>query len=242
MSKNEKPVAPLDAKIETKTVKHTFSPAEREEMNQEMLSQFEQGRALESELQEVKSSYKAKMDSVDSRLVALTTALRCGFDMRPARCVVVFRPKDRKKDFYLESDWGVQKEPDADGNIPPMVPALTEDMTQDDFQQDLLRAEAAFDCKCEIELFPPTPTDSGVLVVGRMKDRWHSALRVKIGNRKLEERLDSEQKSVKERFDAIKIAVKRLNIWAGEQLGKEAAKGFADPINAAVEAQKERVE
>jgi hypothetical protein len=227
MSKNEKPVAPLDAKVEIKTVKHTFLETERNGLNLDLLGQLETVEQLEFELKQVKSSFKAKIDEADSRIINLRTSLRNGFEMRPIKCWCICRPKDGEKDWYREDT----------GDL-----ALTEKMTQDDFQQDLIRAEAAFDRREEIELFPPTPTDFGVLVVGRMNDRWHSALRVKIGNRKLEERLDSEQKSVKLRFDAIKIAVKRLNVWAGEQLGKEAAKGFADPINAAVEAQKERVE
>jgi hypothetical protein len=114
-------------------------------------------------------------------------------------------------------------------------------MTAADFQQELIEAEAKFDAREEIELFKPAEGDRGILVVGRLAGRWFSALRVKIGKLELSERLDAEQKSVKERPAAVALAVKRFNAWAKDNL-KDLAAGFADSANTVAEAHKERAE
>lgn len=99
-------------------------------------------------------------------------------------CKVVFRPKDRKKDFF------VVETGEAVG---------TEDMTNDDMQQELLQA--------------PQGNDKAVLVIGKQGKRWFSSLRLRVGVFELQERLDSEQKSYKEREDAIRDAANRSKAW-----------------------------
>jgi hypothetical protein len=211
-----------------KSVKHTFTPSERGGLGDDLARAIGALRGVETEFDGIKASYKAKTAEVEARIDGLSTNLINGFDMRNERCVVVFRPKDKKKDFFLEGD-------------KTEIPILVEDMTRDDFQAELIQAESKFDLREEIQLFQATETDNGVLVVGRFVSKWFSALRVKIGKLTLEERLDSEQRSFKLRPDAVSHAIKRVNQWASENL-KEHSKGFQDSFKAVVDAHKERSE
>lgn len=217
-------------KTETKTIRHQFSDEEKIAMGGDLSRAIAHARDVESEFDEVKASYKSKLASATTRIGSISTALMNGFELRPTKCRVVYRPKERKKDFFL-----VDAPEDA-------APVLTEDMEAEDYAQDLIQAEAKFEAREEIQLFAPAADSVGTLVVGRFRGRWYSALRVTVGHSKIEERLDSEQKSVKARWDAVRLAGKRALEWLGETLGAEAAKGFRDPINTAVEAHREREE
>ncbi len=219
--------------IETKQIKHTFTEPERNTIGGDLARSIAGLRGVEAEFDQVKASYKAKTTEAEAKIDNLSTSLMNGFEMRMAKCVVVFRPKDRKKDFFLETEW-LQRNGDT-----PII--LTEDMTAKDFEQELIQAEAKFDSRDEITLFQPTEKDTGILVVGRLAGKWFAALRVKIGNLELSERLDSEQKCFKQRPDAVKHAIGRVAKWAKDNL-KEHAKGFEDSFHAVTEAHKERAE
>jgi len=221
-------------KVEVMTIKHEFDSSERQQIGGDLARTIGSLRGIQSEFDQVKASYKAKITEAESNMNRLSTDLVNGFEMREQRCVVVFRPRDRKKDFIAEEDWNdFGKE---------ALPALTEDMTQADFQTDLLQAESTFDRRCEITLFPRTANDFGLMIVGTLKGRWYSALRVTIGRHMLNQRLDSEQPSDKSRWGAIKRQALWLETWMLEELGKEAAKGFKEPIEKALNEQKEKVE
>lgn len=222
-----------DQKTETKLVKHTFTTDERNEIGTNLASALNSKRGVEAEFDQVKASYKSKAAESDARIDNLSTLLMSGMEMRQKRCIVVFRPKDGKKDYFLE-----EKEVTANGN----VPVLTEDMTSDDFQVDLIQVESKFEEREELPLFPETGDDRGVIAVGRLKDRWFSALRIKVGKQSIDERLDSEQRSVVNRFDAVKSSAARATTWLKTAIGTEAAKGFEESIKALIESQKERVE
>jgi hypothetical protein len=233
-----------ELKIEVKNVKHVFTPEELNEIGGNLARSIAAARGIESEFDQVKASYKAKTTEAEARIDNLSTARMNGFDMRSERCVVFFRPTDSKKDYWLESDARII----PNGNRVDLglvalgkLPVLTEDMTRDDFQADLLQAESKFDLREEIELFKPAEGDQGILVVGRFGGKWFSALRVRIGKLQLEERLDSEQKAFKLRPDAISTAVKRVNEWARANL-KDLAAGFQASFNAVAESHKERAE
>lgn len=223
-----------EPKIETKSVKHVFTPEEKNAIGQDLAQAIATHRNVQAELDQVKAMFKAKVTECEAKIDTLSTTMINGWDMRNERCVVIFRPKDRQKDYVLEADF-------AKNNGKSTV-VLTEEMTNDDFQAELVQAESKFECREEIPLFPATETEHGILVVGRLAGKWFSALRVKIGRLTLDERLDSEQKACKQRADAILSAVKRVNVWAKEALGRETAKGFEDHFSAAYESQKERVE
>lgn len=218
-------------KIEVKAVKHIFTPEERNAIGGDLARAIGTARGVEAEFTQVKASYKAKETEATARIDSLSTSLMNGFEVRQERCSVVYQPALRKKLYYIE---GVDP---AKGE-----PVLTEDMTAADFEQDLIQAESKFELREEIELFPPAGADNGVMVVGRFGDKWFAALRVQIGQRKLSERLDSEQPCAKKRYDQIKRKTKALQSWLVDNLGADTAKGFEGPIQAAVEAHKEREE
>lgn len=220
----------MSPKIEVKSVKHVFSPSEVAELNSEFRGAYEALKVVNSEFDSVKSQYKARIMEKEARMETLNATLSAGFEMRNKRCRVSYDVPKRLKIYHLEDD------------LEDAPPTLTVEMTADDFQQELFTAESKFEVKTEIELFPPAGNDKGVLVVGRFNDRWFSAIRASVGAHKLDERLDSEQLAAKERWPAIEVASGRYQEWLEKVLGKEAAKGFSEPLVKALAGQKERVE
>jgi hypothetical protein len=215
-----------------RNLKHKFTDAERIEIGSNLGRSVGALRGILGDFDKVKADFKAKITAEESNIDSLSTSLMNGFEMRNLRCEVVFRPADKKKDFYrvTETDDRLFELPD-----------LTDTMTTDDFQAELLQAESMFDHRDEINLFKPTGTDRGLLIVGRFGGKWFSALRVKIGKLELNERLDSEQRAFKTRLDAVRQAVSRVKVWAKENM-KDLAKGFEASFDGVVEAHKERVE
>jgi hypothetical protein len=132
----EKP-SPSPLKTELKTVKHSFTSDERLALGIDLARQHGVMAGIEAEFDQIKSAYKARTAEAEAKVGSLSTALVNGFDMRQVSCVVVFRPKDRKKDYFLESVWENATSPDY-----LTGPVLTEDMTRDDFQAELIQAEA----------------------------------------------------------------------------------------------------
>lgn len=226
------------AKIEIKNIKHTFTSDERNDLGGQLARSIGGLRGIEAEFDQVKASYKAKVTEAEAKIDNLSTGLVNGFEMRNERCRVNFRPKDREKDYVLESDFEKYTAGKLGGAL---TVVLTEPMAKDDYQAELVLAESKFDAREEINLFQPTDTDRGVLIVGRFAGKWYSALRVKIGKLTLDERLDSEQRAFKLRPDAVRHAVKRVKDWAKENLQKH-ADGFIPGFDAAFEAQKDRAE
>ena len=228
-------------KAEKKSVKHMFSIDERLELGNRLASAHRQLACIDADFQKVKDQFKSQISAVEAAIETVSTQIRDGWEMRDKLCVVRYRPNDKKKDYYLEDQ---SKEAETAG-IPLdqyALPVITEEMTPADFQADLILAESKFEAREEIALFNPANNDRGILVVGRMAGRWFSALRINVGGRNLEERLDSEQKSVKTRPDCVKQGCKRAQDWLAINLGKDAAKGFEASILNVVEAHKEREE
>lgn len=225
----------MERKVEVKNVKHVFTPSERLTIGTDLSRTLGGKRGIEAELDQVKASYKAKLAEADAKIDKLSTDLQNGFEMRDKACVVHFIPKERIKYYYLESDCG-----DA-GPVADTEPVAVEPMTYEEFQTELLMADAAFDKREEITIFPPTDNDYGNLVVGTMNGRWVCAVRMRVGKLNLTERMDSEQKACKERIGAITEAVGRAKKWLKENT-KEAAKGFDDFFTTLIEAHKERAE
>ena len=218
-----------------KSVKHIFTIPEIAQLNVDFRLADKTVHSIETEFDSIKASYKAKTTEAESRKETIGTALDAGFEMRIKECVVVFRPADRKKDFHLKE---VVTEA---GNTVGLVPILTEEMTKDDFEQDLLQAESAFESRTDLPLWS-LDNDSGKIVVGKLAGKWFSAVRGNIGNHRLEERLDSEQKCFKLREVAIETAGGRVVAWIETTLGKEVAKGFQLGIDKVLEAERGKVE
>lgn len=230
-------------KIEVKNVKHSFTFAERDELGGDLARALAGLRGVEAEFDQIKASFKAKITEFEARIDRLSTDRMNGFVMRDERCVVMYRPKDREKDYLLERDvlaWVENKSGPAKSGPAPVV-LLTEKMTEADFQAELIEAESIFDHQSKIDVFPPAGADQGVLIVGQLKGAWYSALRITVGKFKLQERLDSEQKSFKDRAGAITVAIARAKEWFKENL-KEAAKGFDGNLDKVIEANKEKAE
>lgn len=219
----------ISTKTESKSIKHPFTPIEREDLGKGLALCVGSLRGLLAEFDQVKKDYKAKESTHEAKIDLLSTNLCNGFEMRTVRCSVVYRPKDKKKDYYLE------------GHTNGDEPVLIEDMLPEDYQAELLAAESKFDLSERIQLFPPTETDNGALIVGKFGKHWYSALRITVGRLKLEERLDSEQQGFRQRWDAITHAAKRAEKWYKKEF-KEQGQGFQEPLLTAIEPHREREE
>lgn len=217
-------------KLETKNVRHNFTQDEKLGLGMKICQALDEASNIENEFDQVKAEFKAKSAKADAEVGDLRTKLTNGFETRPERVWPLYLPKLGTKQYRLE------------GQDEKAEPCLIEAMVRADYEMELIEAESAFEAKEEIALFVPTDTDRGVLVVGRLGGKWYSALRITIGKRTIQERLDSEQKAVKLRPDAVKVAAGRAQEWLAANLGAEAAKGFADTIKAVVETHKERTE
>jgi hypothetical protein len=112
----------MSTKKEIKTIKHTFSHAEREQLGIDLAQAFGTIRSIEAEFDGIKSNYKARTAEAEARIDRISSNITNGFDLREAECIVVYRPKDKLKDYYL-----------SDGDV-EAGPVLTERMTQEDFQ------------------------------------------------------------------------------------------------------------
>lgn len=238
-------------KTETKRVKHIFTADETAALNTGFRQAHRQVAVLESELDSVKSSYKVKVGEAEAKLEGIGAALDAGFELRDEECYVDYRHKDRIKAYYLKSevDTGLAIYKDWEGVADAILrgklklePIHTEPMTAEDYQVELVLAEAKFERKEELPLFIPAGEDMGLLIVGRLNGRWYTALRAVVGGKKLSERLDSEQAAVKKRPDAVAKAAKRFGDWLKETSGKEVAKGFESSLDELVTAHREREE
>ena len=215
---------PSKPKVEVKSVKHDFTTDEHRQLGGDLARCISGLRGIEAEFDQVKASYKSKTTEAEARIDKISTDITNGFEFRNERCLVILDLKESKKHFYLESAL-------VKGELPKgLEPVLTEPLTDADRQTELLEAESEFDARQDIALFPATESDSGILTVGRLGGKWYSALRIKIGTRVINERLDSEQACSKKRTDQIKRACKRFVEWVEENLGREEAKGFKNQI------------
>jgi hypothetical protein len=229
-------------KHETRKIRHNFTPEETAVLQRDFHQAVKNIKAVEEEFDSVKASYKAKIAEVESRSVTLSATIDAGFEMRDRKCVVLYRPKDRKKDYFAEEHEAALEKLNGKQLPEDIAPLLTEEMSDNDLQMELIEAEAKFELKEPIELFAPVNEDAGTLIVGRFGGKWFTALRVKVASRVLEERLDGEQPCFKNRPDAVRKAVKRFGDWLYKNLGKDAADGFAAGLDTVIDAHKEREE
>lgn len=223
--------------IVKKNVRHDFSPDEIAALNVDFRQSFANLKAVESEFDNVKAVWKSKTTEAESRMEVLNATLQAGFEMRQKECCVVFHPAEKKKYFYLSDFYEVS----PGHEVLDTEPVAIEDMTQDDFERDLIQVESAFGDRVEIILWE-AGSDIGRMIVGSQKNKWFAAVRGNVGAIKIEERLDGEQLATKKRIDAITRAAKRVNDWLKANLGKDTAKGFEDAIVDAVEAEQGKVE
>lgn len=213
------------SKTVKRSVKHVFTEPEKQQLNSDLLNSLADVDTANADFDSVKASCKAKIEEAESRVTTVAATLRAGFEMRTKDCDVFFFPKEKKKVIALAPVNGEAK-----------VVVATEDMTAEDFQAELLLAESAFDERKEIALWPTAGSDAGILVIGQQRNRWFSAVRMSVGQHKLEERLDAEQRAFKQRDDAIEFASKRAKQWLKDNF-KEHARGFEEAIVKAVKSE-----
>ena len=207
-----------------RSVKHVFTPEETAKLNVDFGQSFDSLVSAEADLKSVTTTYKAKVQESESRMTSLRATINAGFEMREKPLVLVMDMKAGQKYFYLETDL-------VKGALTKnAVPLITEAITDADRQQELIEAEAKFEHQATIELFPSVKNDFGWLKVGRLNDRWFSALNVSVGGKSIVERLDSEQSCSQKRTDQINRAVKVCQGWMEETLGREEAKGFKNAL------------
>lgn len=218
-------------RIEVKKVNHKFTVEEFKALGQSLAEEYSHLTNIQLEGEQMKKALKAREAEAEARIGSLSTSIQNGWELREQRCRVAYDPKARKKRYYDEED-EEQK-----------TVLLEEQMCDDDFQQELLQAESRFDHREEIELFPMTDADYGRMVVGQLGKYWYAAVRARVGQVKLDERLDSEQPiTAKERWGAITKAASRYQKWILETLGKDNLAGFEEPLEQALAPHKERVE
>ena len=211
-----------------KPIKYQFNLSERDEVGGKLAQALSAKRSIEAEFDAVKAEYKSKISTADAAIATLETTRNNGFEMRMMECTVVFFPNEKVKHYFDVNDDKQEKV------------LLVEPMTSEDFVTELLQAESKFDEKVELELFPVAGEDFGFLTIGKWGKQWYGAVRAKIGRKKLEERLDSDQASFKKRFDCVTKSLKRYNDWLVKELGKETAAGFQDGIHKVLTSQKDK--
>lgn len=216
-------------KVGLKLVKHILTPTEKQQLGLSLAQALGEMRGVEAELEQVKAEYKSKTRTIETRINGLETSITNGFQMVNRECVVVFFPDKKEKHFFVEGD-----------DVTKADPVAVETMTNEDFVTELLAAESNFEQREELQLFPTAGEDFGFLIVGKMNKHWYGALRVRVGRKKIEERLDSDQLSFKKRYDCITKSMKRYNEWLVKELGKETAVGFQSGIHEVLNSQKEK--
>lgn len=212
--------------VEKRLVKHTFTPEELLDLSDRLCNALAAEQNVNAEFDAVKQTFKGRISAAESDVMTLSSTLRARFEMRQKECEIRFRLADKKKDVVCVET----------GEL-----IATEDMTDNDLQMELIQAESAFERREEIVLFEAGP-DRGILAVGKQKDRWFTALRMRIGDKQIEQRLDSEQKSTKKRWDAVNSAATSALKWINDTVGTKEAEGFEEGIEKAIEPHKERVE
>src|SRR5450830_1833655 len=137
-------------KSETKNIRHDFTGEEKQQLGGDLARSFGALRGIESEFDGIKASYKSKTAEAEAKIDRLSTDITNGFVMRDTPCFVVYRPADKEKDYFLTE---IEAAGGAAMGKPGDLCVLTERMTADDFQQELIEAESKFDAREEIELF-----------------------------------------------------------------------------------------
>jgi hypothetical protein len=221
--------------IQLKTVKHLFTKEELLELGQQLAEHHERLVSVISEEKMVSKRYKSARAELESKIASASTDLKSGFQMRDENVVVIMFPKERVKRYWLQGD---DPKKNKDGFV------LQEPMLQSDYQQELLPEEIRFEKSETFDLFPKTDTDYGTMTVAfePKQKLWRAAFSAKIGDKELREELTVKTPAAKKRPEAISRAATRFQKWIVKELGKDVAKGFDEPVSAAIEPHRERVE
>lgn len=240
---------------EIKQVKYTFSNQEMLDLGKDLAGKTTDLSNVVDEAKSVAKSYKSKEAEIEGAIGVLTEKIKTGYELRPMKCRVVFRSRDGKKD-YFRADTGEL--------------ALTEQMTNADLQMDLelenkkQANDENPDAKIKpgeglvtinpkdleasqetisstIEIWPDALDSMAQLTLYRVKGLWTFAIQANVGDWVYFSPINTSEKGSKERYDAIKRAMKLLRSEMEAGIG-EAADGFHVYIDRVLEAEAGKVE
>lgn len=240
---------------EIKQVKYTFSNQEMLDLGKDLAGKTTDLGNISDEAKSVAKGYKSKEAEIEGSIGVLTEKIKTGYELRPMKCRVVFRSRDGKKD-YFRADTGEL--------------ALTEQMTNADLQMDLelehkkqakdekpketiKPGEGLVTIKPEdldavqetisstIDIWPDELESMAQLTLYRVKGLWTFAIQANVGDWVYFSQIDTSEKGSKERYDAIKRAMKLLRAEMKDGIG-EAAEGFYAHIDRVLEAESGKVE
>lgn len=83
--------------------KHTFTPKEREQILEQMLSSMRAKEEIEEELKASKSNYKSKIDTLAADVKLKSNLLNAGFENRPFNCNLVLNFDETRREYYEQN-------------------------------------------------------------------------------------------------------------------------------------------
>lgn len=111
--------------------KHDFTPAELQQLADNLTAAMERRADLDGQLASIKSDYKGKLESVESEMLRLASKHRSRFEMRDTLAIVAFStPKPGRKTYYFALQNG-------DGSYHPGQIIREDEMTHADLQRTL---------------------------------------------------------------------------------------------------------
>lgn len=108
------------AGIEIKVVKHPFTLEQKAERGELLALACSNFFTIQKSSDQIKAAYHSISDESIALIEKLSAELMNGFEMRPSRCRMEFRPKERRKLYFLDGGWA---------GAPPV---LEEPMTEDE--------------------------------------------------------------------------------------------------------------
>jgi hypothetical protein len=130
-----------------KSLKHTYTPEERQALGEEMAQQVNALRAIDSEFEQVKAQYKSRTALAEAIMGKCAAAITSGFEFRDTPCVLVIDAKRRRRLWFVSRDGeytdssAIAKWGSLDWEREAAQAAIIEDLRPEDFQQELPIAE-----------------------------------------------------------------------------------------------------
>jgi len=100
------PPAPTrtEPKKALKSIKHSYTPSERQNLGEEMARQVNELCAIESEFEQVKAQYKSRQTAAQALINRCASALTSGFEFRAVPHVLFIDVKRRRRVWFPQAD------------------------------------------------------------------------------------------------------------------------------------------
>jgi hypothetical protein len=134
-----------------KSIKHTYSKEERQNLGEEMARQVNDLRATESEFEQVKAQYKSRTALAEAIMHKCAAALTSGFEFREVPHVLYLDIKRRRRVWFPQEaeDSGMLKNvarwSALEWDAAAAKYGVVEEMRPDDFQAELPIAQKGGD-------------------------------------------------------------------------------------------------